>query len=230
MGDLVERGGLNVELALLTHGILTAHGHEADPAMVLLARQVAAAIPAGERVPHNFVAYAVLLDRLGYGTGSWLVAPAPVDAAGLRPMEILSASRERIRRMCSQIASATAWGAVPCARTYPRLSDLLLAVSMQSLSAYDLEFGATVLRTVTYLGAGDPTRMGVIAQFLADQQCEDGSIGFFGIEAAKIAQRGEALCPAHQLSLPTTVGVLWALKEVLRPGSNVFRDFSTPVA
>ena len=80
------------------------------------------------------------------------------------------------------------------------------------------------------MGIAEGRSVAFAVEFLLDQQCEDSAIGFLAIGLASIARINEPLTDAiAQLLLPTTVSVLWTLKEIPIPDSNLYRDFTQTV-
>jgi hypothetical protein len=219
----------DVKLLLLGQGILAAHNYRVGNA-ALFAQRLAHALLALPIVPVRYVGELLLLTRLGYLPTMALRASTALPKLVTGPIvRLLTAPREEVRKSCSAIAAATRFGnAAPIVDR--RIPTALTAIALQSLSDYDLDLATILLRSVKYLGMAEQRSVAFAVEFLLDQQREDGGMGFLAIELARIARNDEPLTdPTAQVLLPTTVSVLWTLKEILIPDSNLYKDFTQPL-
>ena len=227
--ELVTSANVNAKLLLLAAGMLSAHDYKVDRSVLMFTERTCAALADFDAVPTRYVEHAVLVDRLGYGSRIRLGNHALPEMARLPSAQILTLSRSDMKKFCTGIAAATRFGTARGNDSDMRLSEVLAVVTMQSLSEYDLDVGAISLRALNYLGGLTLDRLQPSVDFLIDQQCEDGSIGFFDIEVANIEKVDERIDPTSQLVLPITVSVLWTLNDVLVSTGNLFTNFVNPV-
>jgi hypothetical protein len=79
---------------------------------------------------------------------------------------------------------------------------------LQKLREYDLVLGASILRTLKYLGAQADEDVRHATRYLFCQQQGDGRFGYYSRELCRCP---DSLDADRDLYLPVTVAVLWAL-------------------
>jgi hypothetical protein len=207
------------KLLLLTHELLSLYNCRVD-VIESFVNLVASEFAKLGDIPVRLTGEALLLSQLG------LVAPPPVpllrnEYICADSMSLLRLDRSQLVGVCANVAAASHFGAKPLrAHTPVRLvlKELLPSLLFQGLRDYDLELGATILRTMRYAGLINDWafRLGVV--FLIDQQDKQGPFGRLSREAIALADSGIAQEDVTaRLCLPVSVSCVWALAEALHP-------------
>lgn len=141
------------------------------------------------------------------------------------PLEILSASKEKLVEICELINTASLYGtaSVPGQPGYcAELIGLLMPVMFQRFRVNDLEPGLMILRSLNYLGLKDKVILDNVLDFLPGQQRNNGSFGYQPRGSKFISQK-EVL--TRNLYLLNTISCLWSIAEIVVPGFRLFALF-----
>ena len=213
------------KLLLLTYQILSQYNCCADWLESFL-KQVAVEFSKLSEIPFNLIGEALLLSQLGFVEPPSVPPLTRQHICGDR-VSPLRLDRSQLVLSCDSIANASHFG-LRRLRTSAwvrlMLRETLPPLLLQSLRHYDLELGATILRTMRYAGLANDRVFQLGLLFLLDQQNEQGYFGRLSKEAVAITECG-AVSPEDvtaRLYLPITVCCLWALAECMRPNCIVF--------
>lgn len=148
--------------------------------------------------------------------------PADSSALTAASLSLLVAPTTEVRQVCAEVAAATAFGTTgPGEAAGAVLGEVLPTLAVLALRGHDLELGAMLLRTTSYLRVTPAPSFSRSVRFLAEQQLPNGSFGYFADEVRTLAGKGVTNTDSR-LYLPTTVGCVWALGEALNPQFRLF--------
>jgi hypothetical protein len=209
----------DAKLLLLAHQLLSSYGFHVT-AIESFASSIALGMGELGQVPSTLIGECLLLSQLG------LVAPPAVPmlsrrSACLDGTSLMRLDRPEVVSICNNVAAASHFGLKPLrseSGMRSMLKELLPPRLLQALRQYDLELGATILRTMRYTtGPNNAWEFRLGVSFLTDQQDKKGRFGWLSREETAVAEAG-VIAPEDvttRLYLPITVSCLWALAESL---------------
>lgn len=205
--------GFDATLLLLCHSAMRERDLESDT-LAAFARDVSAGMREMKVIPRRLAGAARLLEAIGeepFGETGVIEVDAYATETSL-----MRAETAEVREVCNRLAGASLFGTRRL--VIAGMPDLLRSMPillLQKLREYDLILGASLLRTLKYLGATVQEEAAYATQYLMCQQQADGRFGYYARELVE----GPRLRNAEQeLYLPVTVSVLWALAETSIPG------------
>lgn len=180
-------------------------------------------------IPPRLIGESLLLSQRGFVKSPYV----PLLKAGdisVNGVSLLRMERPDLLLVCGRIAAASHFG-LKSLKAEPGvhlvLKELLPPLLFQTLRDYDLELGATILRTMRYSGLrmSRAGRLGTL--FLMDQQDGQGRFGHLSKEALGLSESGTIVPDelATRLYLPTTVSCLWALAETVYGNFTLMDSF-----
>jgi hypothetical protein len=220
-GDIVRNGvvGIDTGLLLCSAGILRSLG-QPDADLEAFASRLGQHLPrpCASEDPDTTIQLASarhLLAALGYS--SWIDPPGHLELTTLSRRigsDLFRLDEPARSRLTTALLAASAFGHRPL----QGLDEIRLAVpawALASLQQNQLERGAVLLRASNSLCPTVDPSVAAGTAFLLMQQRTDGAFGFFGPERQRISELRPDLQPELDVTLPTTVAVLWCLAEVL---------------
>ena len=180
--------------------------------------EVGRAIDLLPELPGRLAGEALLLSSGGLCTEP-VAAPFETQNREIVAMSLLRADESRIRSICSDIASATLFGASDVVLPASDLEQIVYGLEialLQSMRSYDLELATAIMRTLCFLREADGSVMELCLTFLLDQQRADGKFGHFDAELDQMSQDVGAAdgAMARRLYIATTVSCLWVIAEM----------------
>jgi hypothetical protein len=205
------------KLLLLCAAILRANGHQAravDRFACELGREMARLA----QIPHDLFGEGLLLSALGYCERPHF---AELRQSEFKADDLLLADAETIRARCRSISAETLYGTrAPGAPLRNDMVEVLTAVAIERLRAYDLALAAVVLRTTGYLKVPSTPWFRQSIRYLERQQQRDGRFGCFSATAPRYSAMG--IDVDADLYVPITVACVWTLSELKVAGFRVF--------
>lgn len=146
-------------------------------------------------------------------------------------MNVFQVEDALIRSLAAEIAAATNHGQKTLIAEQEALSQLVVGLPIWTLfylRQYNLEMGALLLRTMSYLHMKEDTAFQMGLSFICDQQQLAGYFGFLGLEVSKLrmGKVNSSFDEVLDLYLPLTLSCLWTIAEAIPPNFVLFRSVS----
>lgn len=159
-----------------------------------------------------------LLHYLGYGPHPY--RQIKVVTVDINKENLLMAECSALAKVVERIAKETCYGTVT-QRYDGELATILQVCTLHTLKNYDFVLGASLLRTLAYLGYEDTYVITEARRFIMHNQSPEGFFGKVVWEAVSPNSFGRS---ALEFTIPATLASLWALAET---APRKFRLYST---
>jgi hypothetical protein len=168
-------------------------------------------------MPPDYAVVQLLLSRLQLVPSDITKVDLQLDLSTSGRLTLLLASPTLLAEVCNFISIASLGGTtkVPTPEQEHLLSQLLLPITLERLRQYDLELGCMLLRALLYLDCNLESQLDRALVWLATQQTNTGSYGYFASQVKQISS-------PQELFLNTTVSCLWTLAEWRRTDFRLF--------
>jgi hypothetical protein len=168
-------------------------------------------------IPPEYAVVQLLLSRLQLAPSNIYAVNLPIDLSMPGRLGLLLASPALLGEICNYISINTLGGTKRLSPTDDEnlLRQLLLPITLERLRRSELELGCMLLRALLYLDRDLNTQLDRSLAWLAAQQTNAGSYGYFASQVQQISSSPE-------FALGTTVSCLWTLAEWLDHDFRLF--------